>query len=44
LLIAHAEGTELNVLGLVFGVDVLAPAIKLPGFGRIGMARKTPDG
>jgi hypothetical protein len=39
LSIARAEGIELNVLGLVFGVDVLAPAIKLPGFGRIGMAR-----
>ena len=30
------EGIEINVLGLVFGIDPLAPAIKLPGIGRIG--------
>jgi hypothetical protein len=30
------EGFELNVLGLVAGLDVRDPAIKLPGFGRIG--------
>ena len=30
------EGIELNVLGLVFGIDPLGPAIKLPGIGRIG--------
>ena len=30
------EGIEFNVLGLVFGVDPLGPAIKLPGIGRIG--------
>lgn len=39
LSIGKAEGIEFNVLGLVFGVDVLAPALKLPGFGRIGMTR-----
>ncbi|MEQ1614699.1 MAG: DUF3750 domain-containing protein [Hyphomicrobiaceae bacterium] len=33
-----AEGIEINILGLVFGVDVMRPALKLPGFGRIGMA------
>jgi uncharacterized protein DUF3750 len=32
------EGVELNVLGLVTGIDFRRPAIKLPGFGRIGMA------
>ena len=32
------EGIELNVLGLVIGVDVRRPALKLPGWGRIGMA------
>ncbi len=37
--IGRVEGIELNVLGLVAGVDLLAPAIKLPGFGRVGMAR-----
>ena len=30
------EGIELNILGLVFGIDPLGPAIKLPGIGRIG--------
>ena len=30
------EGIEVNLLGLVFGVDPLGPAIKLPGIGRIG--------
>jgi Protein of unknown function (DUF3750) len=39
LSIGRAEGIEINILGLIFGIDVLAPAIKLPGFGRIGMAR-----
>ncbi len=29
------EGLELNVLGLVAGVDLLRPALKLPGFGRV---------
>jgi Protein of unknown function (DUF3750) len=32
------EGFELNVLGLVAGFDWRRPAIKLPGFGRIGFA------
>ena len=30
------EGIEINVLGLVFGIDPLGPAIKLPAIGRIG--------
>jgi hypothetical protein len=30
------EGMEVNVLGLVAGLDVRHPAVKLPGFGRIG--------
>jgi hypothetical protein len=34
------EGVELNFLGLVAGLDVRHPAVKLPGFGRLG----TPDG
>jgi hypothetical protein len=29
------EGFELNVLGLVTGFDMLHPAVKLPGIGRI---------
>jgi hypothetical protein len=39
--VAWQEGLELNVLALNFGIDVLRPAIKLPGIGRIGM-RKLP--
>ena len=31
------EGLELNFLGLVAGVDFLKPAIKIPGFGRLGL-------
>jgi hypothetical protein len=30
------EGIEVNVLGLVAGLDLRHPAVKLPGFGRIG--------
>ena len=36
VMVGVEEGIELNVLGLVFGVDPLGPAIKLPGIGRIG--------
>ena len=35
--VGRAEGIELNVLGLVLGIDIFHPAIKLPGFGRIGL-------
>jgi Protein of unknown function (DUF3750) len=31
------EGFEFNVLGLVAGLDVRDPAVKLPGFGRVGL-------
>jgi len=31
------EGVELNVLALVAGLDLRHPAVKLPGFGRIGI-------
>lgn len=31
------EGVEVNLLGLVAGLDLRHPAVKLPGFGRIGM-------
>ena len=37
LTLGATAGLEINLLGLVAGVDVLRPAIKLPGFGRIGM-------
>jgi hypothetical protein len=33
------EGVEFNVLGLVAGLDIRNPAIKLPGYGRIGFPR-----
>ena len=31
------EGVELNFMGLVAGLDLRHPAIKLPGFGRVGI-------
>jgi hypothetical protein len=31
------EGLEINVLGLSFGIDVKAPALKLPVAGRLGV-------
>ena len=31
------EGVEVNLLGLVAGFDLRRPALKLPGFGRIGI-------
>ncbi|MBV8835623.1 MAG: DUF3750 domain-containing protein, partial [Alphaproteobacteria bacterium] len=31
------EGVEVNVLGLVAGLDLRHPALKLPAFGRIGV-------
>jgi hypothetical protein len=30
------EGVEVNVLGLVAGIDLRHPALKLPAFGRVG--------
>ncbi|HWL04820.1 MAG TPA: DUF3750 domain-containing protein [Xanthobacteraceae bacterium] len=36
--VAWAEGIEFNFLGLVAGLDLRYPALKLPGFGRIGFA------
>jgi uncharacterized protein DUF3750 len=35
--VAWVEGIELNLLGLVAGLDLRHPAVKLPGFGRIGL-------
>ena len=32
------EGVEFDVLGLVAGLDLRHPGIKLPGYGRIGVA------
>lgn len=36
LTLGLAEGAEVNLLGLSFGVDVWRPALKLPFVGRIG--------
>lgn len=35
------EGIELNVLGLVAGLDLRHPALKIPGFGRVGVEATT---
>ncbi len=35
-----AEGVEVNILGMSFGVDIARPALKLPFIGRLGF----PDG
>jgi hypothetical protein len=37
------EGLELNVLGLVFGLDLRRPALKLPGIGRVPGDAQTPN-
>ena len=36
ILLAREEGIEVNVLGMSFGVDPFAPALRLPGIGRVG--------
>ena len=35
--VGWVEGVELNLLGLVAGLDLRHPGIKLPGYGRIGI-------
>ncbi len=40
LLIGWEEGIEVNVLGLTFGLDLRAPALKLPGLGRLGLPHR----
>jgi hypothetical protein len=37
LSLARDEGMEINLLGLIFGVDPLDFALKLPGIGRFGL-------
>ena len=37
LKLGWVEGIEVNLLGLVAGLDLRHPAVKLPGFGRIGV-------
>jgi uncharacterized protein DUF3750 len=36
ILVGADEGIEVNVLGFALGIDVLKPALKLPGIGRVG--------
>ncbi|WP_419909152.1 DUF3750 domain-containing protein [Hoeflea sp.] len=36
---AAVEGLELHAFGQTLGIDILRPALKLPGLGRLGMAR-----
>lgn len=40
--VGWVEGIEINFLGLVAGLDVRHPAVKLPGFGRIGIDDGAP--
>ncbi|MDX2202028.1 MAG: DUF3750 domain-containing protein [Hyphomicrobiaceae bacterium] len=43
--VGWVEGIEVNILGLVAGIDLRVPALKLPGFGRLGLwpaAEATP--
>jgi hypothetical protein len=35
--LAWLEGVEINLLGLVTGLDIRRPALKLPGWGRVGL-------
>lgn len=35
-----AEGIEVNIFGLTFGLDILRPALKLPFIGRVGFEDK----
>jgi len=39
--VGWVEGLEVNLLSLVAGLDVRRPALKLPGFGRIGLESTT---
>ena len=41
LMLALEEGVEVNLLGLTLGVDLLTPALKLPGLGRVGFEQKS---
>lgn len=43
LTLGWVEGIEVNLLGLVAGLDIRRPALKLPGWGRIGLSQAAPD-
>jgi hypothetical protein len=34
---AWVEGVEINLLGLVAGIDIRRPGVKVPGYGRFGL-------
>ena len=36
------EGVEINVLGLVAGLDLRHPGMKVPGYGRVGFEATPP--
>jgi hypothetical protein len=38
--VGRDEGIEVDVLGLAAGVDVLRPALRLPGLGRLGSGKR----
>jgi hypothetical protein len=40
--IGWVEGIEVNFLGLVAGVDLRHPALKIPGFGRLTLGSGPP--
>jgi hypothetical protein len=40
--IGWVEGVEMNFLGLVAGCDIRQPALKLPGYGRLGLDTLLP--
>jgi len=40
IMLALEEGIELNLLGMSVGIDIMRPALKLPGIGRLGMPAK----
>ena len=43
LKVGWVEGVEVNFIGLVAGFDLRRPAVKIPGFGRIGFDGMTAD-
>lgn len=42
--IGWVEGIEINCLGFVAGLDLRHPAVKLPGYGRLGFDNVMPSG
>jgi hypothetical protein len=39
VLLAKEEGLEINILGMVFGINPRIPAVELPGIGRVELKR-----